>query len=80
MIDPKQIPDEVVEAAYVSFTTNLHDNWRDELRAAIAAAIAAALNAWPDRHLHEWQRPWLGGMSGTDIILPLPQELNSDQA
>ena len=38
------IPDEAVEAAYMSFTTNLHDSWRDELR----AAIAAALKAWPN--------------------------------
>ena len=63
------IPDEAVEAAYMSFTTNLHDSWRDELRAAIAAAI----NAWPGRY----------SLAGNDsavirdiaaIILSIPQE------
>lgn len=42
--------------------------------AAWPQIIAAALNAWPGMHTHEWQRPWLGGMSGTDLILPLAQK------
>jgi len=49
--------------------------YQEEMRAAFLAMI----EAWPDRHLHEWQRPWLGGMSGTDIILPLPQEASDDK-
>lgn len=38
------------------------------------AAIRAMLAAWPGMHTREWPRPWLGGMSGTDIILPLNTE------
>lgn len=73
MIRPDQIPNEVA--------WKLHDKlWRvggpsvDEAR----AAIAAALGAWPGAHVHEWQRPWLGGMSGTDIILPLSTEASDE--
>lgn len=40
----------------------------------LSRAIAATLNAWPGMHTHEWQRPWLGGMSGTDLILPLTEK------
>ena len=54
--------------------TRAHELTEDELGEVARAAIAAAINAWPWMHIHEWQRPWLGGMSGTDIILPLPQE------
>ena len=36
------------------------------------AAFEAMVTAWEGMHTHEWQRPWLGGMSGTDLILPLP--------
>ena len=35
------------------------------------AAFVAMVTAWEGMHTHEWQRPWLGGMSGTDLILPL---------
>ena len=38
------------------------------------AAFVAIVEAWPGMHVHEWQRPWLGGMSGTDLILPLTEK------
>lgn len=37
------------------------------------AAFVAIVEAWPGMHTHEWQRPWLGGMSGIDLILPLTE-------
>jgi hypothetical protein len=61
----KLIPDEVVSAAHRAFYGRKPLGFRE--------ALAVGLAAWPDRHIHEWQRPWLGGMSGTDLILPLPQ-------
>ena len=45
------------------------DYWLDQARAAFVAMV----EAWPGMHTHEWQRPWLGGMSGTDLILPLTE-------
>lgn len=73
MIDPRQIPDEVVKAAlsaykYASsdvYTTEEHD---------MAEAIAAAINAWPGA----WtpSRYDLSEFLDT-IILPLPQEPRS---
>lgn len=80
MIRPEQIPDEVVQEAAAAIAKNNDGTARfaglylTDARAAIAAALAA----WPGAHVHEWQRPWLGGMSGTDIILPLPQEKSDD--
>lgn len=45
----------------------------------VRAAFLAMVEAWPGMYTHEWQRPWLGGMSGTDLILPLAQKQeNSD--
>ena len=44
-------------------------NYMDDARAAFVAMVTA----WEGMHTHEWQRPWLGGMSGTDLILPLAQ-------
>ena len=38
------------------------------------AAFVAMVGAWEGMHTHEWQRPWLGGMSGTDLILPLTEK------
>ena len=38
------------------------------------ACFLAMVKAWPMMHVHEWQRPWLGGMSGTDLILPLTEK------
>lgn len=57
------IPPEAVEAAQQALIT----------RKGTEAAIRAALAAWPGMHIHKWQRPWLGGMIGTDIILPLTE-------
>lgn len=68
MIKFEQVPDEVVH--------KLHDKLWGSSQFSVEegrAAIAAALNAWPGMHTHEWQRPWLGGMSGTDLILPLTE-------
>ena len=66
MIKPEMVPKEVCLALKETlFSCPWHDRH--------ATAIAAALNAWPGMHTHEWQRPWLGGMSGTDIILPLTE-------
>ena len=75
-----KIPPEVVEAAVNAYAGAIWDTDSKPLdyQHAMTAAIAAALNAWPDSHLHEWQRPWLGGMSGTDIILPLPTEASDE--
>ena len=67
MINPEMVPQEVCLALKATlFSGPGHDIY--------ATAIAAALNAWPGMHTHEWQRPWLGGMSGTDLILPLAQK------
>lgn len=50
------------------------DEWeQDSFRAQARAAFEAMVAAWPGMHTHEWQRPWLGGMSGTDLILPLTE-------
>jgi len=55
-------------------TLESEDGYKPEARAAFEAMVAA----WPMMHVHEWQRPWLGGMSGKDLILPLPQENPDD--
>jgi hypothetical protein len=69
MMKPDQVSEAVAKAAWTAFYNatgpTVADDWR--------AAIAAALNAWPGMHIHEWQRPWLGGMSGTDLIIPLTE-------
>ena len=64
IIKPEQVPKEVIDAAYDAY-------WHQKPNSGFAEAIAAALNACPGVHIHEWQRPWLGGMSGTDLIIPL---------
>ena len=75
MIRADQIPDEVAEAVERLLNTYLVGGLTQSEGHSIGhALVEVALAAWPDRHLHEWQRPWLGGMKGTDIILPLPQE------
>lgn len=66
------IPPESVDAAALALAEA--DDGIVDYRALATAAIRAALAAWPGMHTHEWQRPWLGGMSGTDIILPLNTE------
>ena len=55
MINPDQIPDEVVEAALEAFThasglglfPDEDEEWREDLVNGMRASIAAALNAWP---------------------------------
>ncbi len=75
MIDPKQIPDEVVEAAAKTLMDPDYPNswpaWMDEAR----AAIAAALNAWPGA-LHSPDEVIDGELLPPIISLPfpLPQE------
>lgn len=64
MLKPEQIPDAVIDAAVAM---------RDR-GGSMSDIIRTAINAWPGMHTHEWQRPWLGGMSGTDIILPLTEK------
>ena len=65
MIDPKQIPDEVVLAARDVFMRS-----QDHISENIRAAIATALNAWPGAF------PWTfnGPLEGTGFVLPLPQK------
>jgi hypothetical protein len=74
MIDPKQIPDEVVLA--------LHDSLVEEGGAVVPAcycraAIAAALDAWPQGNLHT-PIPYAGAPRPSftlpAIILPLPKD------
>jgi hypothetical protein len=69
MIDAKQIPDEVMEAAVTAWLEKASDYTR--LNESIRAAIAAALAAWPGAGIvatedHTGRYP--------QIILPLPQE------
>ena len=71
MIDAKQIPDEVVEAAAKSM------GWpsaivfpQDKLR--FKGHLAAALNAWPGVQFK------MNGAMRTFLILPLPKEKNDE--
>jgi hypothetical protein len=68
MIDQKQIPPEVVEAALRAYSGNSCEC--SSCRKAVIRTIAAALAAWPgmytDQMAHEAQPKRL--------ILPLPQE------
>lgn len=77
MIDPKQIPDEVVEAAAKALSeaelwpgvwSRLDSVVQDAFTAQARAAIAAALNAWPgaDEIEDHDRRPYLA--------LPIPKE------
>jgi hypothetical protein len=67
MIDPKQIPDEVVEAMRESITDTVMFINEKEAR----AAIVAALNAWPGAALAQRTYPTIGTKR---ISLPIPQE------
>jgi hypothetical protein len=62
MIDPKQIPDEVVEAARRAYYAEKPCGFRE--------SIAAALAAWPGANKEKFA-PW---SSEHQLILPLPQE------
>lgn len=68
MIDPKQIPDEVVEALGAALG-NTRPTWD------YAEAIAAALNGWPEA----WtSKEMIGGQPY--LLLPLPKEKQNDKA
>lgn len=82
MINPAQIPDEVVEAAAIDLYRAIHpvpmfyswDSTPEEMRKPwrnhAIAAIAAALEAWPGMEKkpdHLSYPPW------PHIILPLPE-------
>ena len=83
-----QIPKEALGAAahhaaitiyrLVEPDTRAHELTEDELGEVALAAIRAALAAWPGMHTHEWQRPWLGGISGQDIVLPITENTNAE--
>ena len=65
MIDPKQIPDEVVLAARDVFMRS-----QDHISENIRAAIAAALNSWPEvERIYRSEDEKL-----FTILLPLPQK------
>lgn len=70
------VPPAALEAGCSAYTAAIYkgNGTHAEFREAIRAAFEAMVAAWPMMHVHEWQRPWLGGMSGIDLILPLPQE------
>jgi hypothetical protein len=73
MINPAQIPDEVVEAAAraICELTGNHPRWMYWKPEALAA-IAAALNTWPGMtHMEP-------DLANGIIILPLPQQ-DSDE-
>jgi hypothetical protein len=63
MIDPKQIPKAVIDAAY-------HAYWHEKPNSGFAEAIAAALNAWPGVEVRFAPE----AVSHRAIILPLPKE------
>lgn len=83
------IPPEALEAgkdtafswlrSYMEDDVRVKEMTDEELTELVGAACLAMLNNWPGMHIHEWQRPWLGGMSGTDVILPLLAEDNNDK-
>ena len=87
------IPAAVVEAVAVAewdaerariedFTLPLFEELHPEVQklklGQARVACLAMLEAWPGMHIHEWQRPWLGGMSGTDLILPLTENPDAE--
>jgi hypothetical protein len=85
MINPAQIPDEVVEAAARGLARYNCDQWDSDperfwphFADQARAAIAAALSAWPGMHVHETRRSWLGGFSERELMLPLPQEARDE--
>lgn len=74
MIKAEQIPDEVVEAATVTYTAEIYKGQATarEYAAAMRAAIAAALAAWPGK-----RHDVLAGHVRQFLILPLKE--NSDE-
>ena len=55
-----------------------HDEKCPACNGAARAVFNAMVKAWPGVHTHEWQRQWLGGMSGTDLILPLTEKPDAE--
>jgi hypothetical protein len=73
MIDPAQIPGEVVEAALWAYNYASRDCYTAEEQ-DIATAIAAALNAWPGA-----RKDWTTALADeVALILPFPQEARDD--
>jgi hypothetical protein len=75
MIDPAQIPDEVVEAAArARWRCAKPTEWEKETCRLI---IAAGLAAWPGMiDAREDFERW--GLGGNHLILPLPQQASDD--
>lgn len=61
MIDPKQIPEEVIRAVDRALAELLTDE-------IIRKAWAAGINAWPDMHVWDAKQVW----HHPSIVLPLP--------
>jgi len=77
MIDPAQIPDEVVEAAARAIGEETYVGNKQTLRDAGRAAIAAGLAAWPNaKTLRDDGRRQTYIVPA--LILPLPQEARDD--
>jgi hypothetical protein len=75
MIDPAQIPDEVVDAAERTYrTVPLWTSHADSIR----AAIAAALEAWPGMDYRPGAKVNRSWTTPGKIILPLPQEASDE--
>ena len=72
MIDPAQIPPEVVEAAAKQIHRHSSKPMSvQEAERLARAAIAAALSAWPNA--------WISASVGNgSLILPLPQEARDE--
>lgn len=81
MIDPKHIPDEVVEAAAKAAYENLRPKrrWQEagyiyqqEYRRDARAAVAAAINAWPNMWQDDLCQRFSTVWDRQFLILPLP--------
>jgi hypothetical protein len=72
MIDPKQIPDEAVEAMLRMVACASPDE-RTRQRIHYRASLAAALNAWPGASKGD-ARQWSVMPDMPILILPLPKE------
>ena len=72
MIDPKMIPDEVIEAAKEAYRHTDEKTMSDWL----AEIIAAGLNAWPGmEYWPEFSDAGLGEHEPGKVFLPLTQEV-----
>ena len=73
MIDAKQIPDEVVEAARAAYREGFEQ--LDSHEKIMRAAIAAALSAWPNVTTTSW---FENGVRKAVLNIPLPQEVSDE--